>query len=72
MLSHNSVDQKIAQFAGMFNEVAIGYNDSGCFWHFCWGPRGAGSMMAGDRFASDSDDLSEALDELLAHLGASR
>lgn len=50
------------------NEVAIGYDDSGCFWRFCWGNRGAGSMIVGDKFNSESSELSEALDEWLTHL----
>jgi hypothetical protein len=29
------------------NEFAVGYNDSGYFWHFRWGQRGAGNMIDG-------------------------
>jgi hypothetical protein len=52
------------------NEFAMGYDDSGCFWRFYYGNRGAGSMMAGwPQFNSESPEVEEALDEYLSHLG---
>lgn len=51
------------------NEFAMGYNDSGCFWRFYYGNRGAGSMMEGwPSFISESDDVYEALQEFIKHL----
>lgn len=63
--------EKIDKLAATFNEIAIGYNDSGSFWHFQYGPRGSGSMILdiGYTFAAhDAESLDEALDALLAHL----
>lgn len=64
--------EKIEVFRGRFNEVAFGWNDSGCFWHFRYGPRGSGNMMDGfgrTFSAVDAETFEEALDALLAHLG---
>lgn len=66
-----TVGEKIERLESTFKEVAIGYNDSGCFWHFQYGGRGAGNMIAGigERFNGyTGDSLDAALDSLLAHL----
>lgn len=49
------------------NELAIGWNDSGCFWHFQYGERGSGNMMEGfgEKYSAlDSDTLEEAIANL--------
>lgn len=55
------------------NEFAMGYDDSGCFWHFQYGIRGAGRMIdgCGDSFSSESADVQEALQEFINHLRGS-
>jgi hypothetical protein len=51
------------------NEFAMGYDDSGCFWRFYYGNRGAGSMMDGwPKFESESAEPLEALQEFIAAL----
>lgn len=63
--------EKIEWIREQFNEVAFGWNDSGCFWHFRYGPRGAGDMMEGfgQKFdALDAESFEEAVDHLLEHL----
>jgi len=42
-----------------FNEVAQGYNDSGDFWHFRFGGRGAGNMINGIGIQHSVLDLGE-------------
>lgn len=62
---------KIEYLQNHWNEVAFGWSDAHCVWHFQYGPRGAGSMMEhfGLTFwADDSDTFEEAVDEFLAHL----
>ncbi len=49
------------------NEFAMGWSDSGCFWHFQYGGRGAGSMIEGfgeTYSADDEDDLDSAVAKL--------
>lgn len=59
--------QKAIDMAG--NEFAMGYDDSGCFWRFYYGSRGAGSMMEGwPQFNSKSADVEEALQEFIEYL----
>ena len=48
------------------NEFAMGYDDSGCFWRFYAGNRGAGSMIGNPVFHSESADPTEALREYIA------
>jgi len=48
------------------NEFAMGYNDSGCFWSFYAGQRGAGAMIGDPVFTSESPDPIEALKEYIA------
>lgn len=75
-MSRMTLAEKIEKFRHMGNEVAIGWNDSGCFWHFQWGPRGAGNMMDtdkgfGQRFhATEAEDcsLEAALDALFDYV----
>lgn len=52
------------------NEFAVGYNDSGCFWHFSWGNRGAGSMIEGIgyRYDSDAETIEGAFTDWIKHL----
>lgn len=51
------------------NEFAMGYDDSGCFWRFYYGSRGAGSMMEGwPMFQSESPDVEEALIEYIRYM----
>jgi hypothetical protein len=48
------------------NEFSMGYDDSGCFWRFYYGSRGAGSMMEGwPTFNSESPEPLEALREFI-------
>lgn len=64
--------EKIDLFENSANEVAFGWNDSGCFWHFHWGPRGTGDMMEGfgDRYdATEAETFEEALTECLKFRG---
>jgi hypothetical protein len=53
-----------------FNEWAQGWSDSGCFYHFQFGFRGAGSMIPGigKTFGADTDKEADARAELLIHL----
>lgn len=50
------------------NEFAMGYDDSGCFWRFYSGARGAGSMMGKPVFHSESPEPVEALREYISHM----
>ena len=66
-----SLADKIAFLENYSNEIAFGYNDSGCFWHFQYGPRGAGNMIEGigETFSAlDADNFEEAVDAFLEHL----
>jgi len=49
------------------NEFAMGYDDSGCFWRFYAGSRGAGSMMGQPVFCSESPEPEGALNEYIVH-----
>jgi hypothetical protein len=62
----DSLLQKAVDMSG--NEFAMGYNDSGCFWSFYAGARGAGNMMGQPVFSSESPEPLEALQEYIAHL----
>jgi hypothetical protein len=67
-----TLSEKVELLAQQANEVAFGYNDSGCFWTFHWGPRGTGSMLPGfgqSHPALEADTFEEAVDEFLKHLG---
>lgn len=68
------VADQVTWFQSLANECAIGWNDSGCFWHFAWGPRGAGNMMPdiGERFAAleAGEYLEDALAALREHVEA--
>lgn len=60
------VDNLLVQAANSSgNEFAMGYDDSGCFWRFYAGARGAGSMMGEPVFHSESPEPLEALKEYL-------
>lgn len=51
------------------NEFAMGYDDSGCFWRFYYGSRGAGSMMESwPSFNSQSPEVLDALQEFIDYL----
>ena len=68
-----TLGEKIDLLKSGFKEVAFGYNDSGSFWHFQYGPRGAGDMMQGfgKKFCAvetETDQLEEAVDALLEKL----
>lgn len=66
-----TLGEKIKHLEEYGNEIAFGYNDSGSFWHFQYGPRGAGNMMEGfgkEISALDADDFEEAVDYFLAEL----
>jgi len=59
-----SIGQCIEFLADHTNEQAIGWNDSGCFWHVHIGPKGTGSMFEGfgEMFANlDDGELIRAL-----------
>lgn len=52
----------------MGNEMAIGYNDSGCFWHVRVGDKGVGNMLDIDCRKFDGCELDNySLVEALAH-----
>lgn len=61
---------KIRQLRKYGNEIAIGWNDCGCFWTLHYGRRGAGSMIEGAGLVlhSETNDFEEAVDEFLAEL----
>lgn len=65
-----SLAAKIRQLRKYGNEIAIGYDDSGCFWILHYGRRGAGAMIEGCglKLRSDEDDFEKAVDEFLAEL----
>ena len=51
------------------NELAFGWNDSGCFWHLQIGPRGAGNMLDGfgrKYSAVEANTFEEAVDYFIA------
>jgi len=50
-----SAGQMIEILNDKTKEQAIGYNDSGCFWHVRFGGKGTGSMLEGfgEKFSSD-------------------
>lgn len=52
------------------NEFAVGYNDSGCFYHFKWGNRGAGNMIEGigESFSSDAETIEDSFCEWMIFL----
>jgi hypothetical protein len=62
----DSLLKKAVDMSG--NEFAMGYDDSGCFWRFYAGARGAGSMMGKAIFHSKSPEPLEALTEYIATL----
>lgn len=66
-----TADALLVQAAdGSGNEFAMGYDDSGCFWRFYAGARGAGSMLGDPVFHSESPEPLEALREYLeSYLG---
>lgn len=53
--------EKVELVRSSFNEVAFGWNDSGCFWHIEYGPRGAGNMIAGisGAYCAPEEDLGD-------------
>ncbi len=64
--------EKVKRLQEASNEVAFGYNDSGCFWSMQYGERGCGSMLEGfgERIhALDADDFEEAVDYFLQERG---
>lgn len=62
-----TLSELISEVKDLTNEIAIGWNDSGCFWHIQYGNRGAGNMMEGIGHKIDGVD-GEELEELLAKL----
>lgn len=61
---------KIKQLMKYGNEIAIGYNDSGCFWTLHYGRRGSGAMIdgCGSVLHSEAIDFEGAVDEFLNEL----
>lgn len=59
---------QITWFQSLGNECAMGYNDSGNFWRFQWGPRGCGSMLEGFGSSYSALDAGEYLSDALAEL----
>ena len=47
LLPQLSIGQMIALLHSKTKEQALGWNDTGCFWHVHIGPRGTGSMLEG-------------------------
>lgn len=71
MKDTNNLLQKAIDMSG--NEFSMGYDDSGCFWRFYYGNRGAGRMMEGwPQFNSESPEVLEALQEFINYLNSSR
>ncbi len=67
----------VAEFIEMIedsqNEWAVGYNDSGCFYHFRKGGRGSGNMIESceqkeSRFDSEATPFVNAIAEWVIHL----
>ena len=59
-----SIAQCIELLNNKTNEMAMGYNNSGCFWRVVIGPNGTGAMIEGfgKEFADyDSGELIDAL-----------
>jgi len=71
VIANMTLAEKINWLESQSNEIAFGYDDSGCFWRIQYGPRGCGGMMEnfGQKFCSESDVFEEAIDEFIAHLG---
>lgn len=69
-----SLEQKISYLGQYGNEIAFGYDDSGCCWHFHHGNRGSGSMIDSCEckdspiWATECDTFSEAVDYFLTEL----
>jgi len=60
--------QKIKKLKKSYNEMNIGYNDSGCFWTVSVGGRGTGNLIEGCVYKRYTDDyLGKALDKALAY-----
>jgi hypothetical protein len=62
--------EKMELIEDSFREFAIGWNNSGCFYHFQYGPSGCGNMMEGfgKKFnAHDAETFEEAIDQFIAH-----
>lgn len=57
----DSLLSRVIEMSG--NEFAMGYDDSGCFWHFHGGVRGNGRMLFETDFESESPEIEEALSE---------
>lgn len=65
--------EKIERLEQYGNEIAFGYNDSGCFWHLHYGPRGTGNMLQGfgkelSALETDGCTFEEAVDYFLSQL----
>lgn len=68
-----SVAELIEKVESSANEWALGYNDSGCFYHFRKGERGTGNMIdiceqKESRFDSESTPFVNAFAEWVIHL----
>lgn len=61
---------KIFDIEQRFNEFAIGWNDSGCYWWITFGPRGAGHMIhdIGGTFMAETDRFEDAIDLFIEFL----
>jgi len=53
------IGELIEQLDKHGNEMAIGYNDSGCFWHFRIGGKGTGNMLQGFGRVYDGNELDD-------------
>ena len=63
--------EKIRLLGEYGNEIAFGYNDSGCFWQMCYGNRGTGSMIfccIHGCLVADTADFEEAIDLFLEEI----
>jgi hypothetical protein len=68
-----NLEDKLEFLQDYANEFSLGWDDSGCFWHFTWGSRGSGRMIegCGNTFSAidaETCELHEAVDQLLDHL----
>ena len=69
-LQSMTLKEKIDWLWKFGNEIAFGYNDSGDYWHFHYGPRGTGNMIDGfgNDLASDTYNFEDAVDDFIQQL----
>lgn len=63
-----NVSEMIEALHKMANEIAIGYDDSGCFWHVAIGNKGTGYMTPGIGERFSGNELPDEEDDLVGTL----